>query len=84
MSSVLTICGLVLLLVGTWRGYGAARIALAPFLHGGEPTRTAVEATKPLTERARVLLAVRRTGLATAWLFVALYGLFLLVEAGPA
>ena len=43
MGSVLLVSGLVATVVGTWRGYVNARDALGPVVHGGEPTRTALE-----------------------------------------
>ena len=64
--------------VGAWRGYAVAREAIAPLAHDGEPTRTAIEATRPLLARARVRLFVRRLAASLAWIAVALYGLFLL------
>jgi hypothetical protein len=84
VSSALAISGVFLVVVGSWRGYAAARTAIGPFLHEGESTRTAVEATQRLTERARLVLAVRRTGLAIGWLVIAMYGLFLVAAAGAA
>jgi hypothetical protein len=63
--------------VGAWRGYAAAREAMAPLGHAGDPTRTAIEATRPFLARARVRLFVRRLMASVAWIAVALYGLFL-------
>jgi hypothetical protein len=81
MGIVLVTCGLLAAGIGLWRGYANARSALAPLVHAGEPTRTAVEAQRPLLERARVRTVAGRVAAAVGWLFVAFYGLFL-VSAG--
>ncbi len=81
MGLLLVGCGLTALAIGGWRGYALAREALAPLVHAGEPTRTAMEATRPVHARFRVRLFARRVTVAAAWLVVALYGLYL-VQAG--
>lgn len=81
MALVLVLSGLVATVVGTWRGYVNARDMLAPLAHPGEPTPTAVEATRPVIERARVRRAARSLAAAVAWLAVAMYGLFLVAAA---
>jgi hypothetical protein len=81
MGLLLVGCGLTALTIGGWRGYALAREALAPLVHDGEPTRTAIEAARPVHARFRVRLFLRRVTVATGWLVVALYGLFL-VQAG--
>jgi hypothetical protein len=81
MGLLLVGCGLTALAIGGWRGYSLAREALAPLVHDGEPTRTAIEAARPVHTRFRVRLFVRRVTAAAAWLVVALYGLYL-VQAG--
>ena len=81
MALVLVLTGLVAAVVGTWRGYANAREVLAPVMHPGEPTRTAVEATQPFHERARIRRAVRSLVAAIAWLGIAMYGLFLVAAA---
>jgi hypothetical protein len=81
MGLLLVGCGLTALVIGGWRGYALAREALAPLVHDGEPTRTAIEAARPVHARFRVRLFARRVVVAVAWLVVALYGLFL-VQAG--
>ena len=56
-------------------------------LHSSIPadaTRTAVEATTPVAERARVRQAARNLVAAIAWLVIALYGLFLVATAEAA
>jgi hypothetical protein len=77
---VLTASGLALVGIGTWRGYALARRALEPFAHDGDPTRTAIEALRPLPFRPRVRTFAQRVILAIGWLLVALYGLFLVVR----
>jgi hypothetical protein len=81
MGLVLVGCGLTALAIGGWRGYALTREAVGPLVHAGEPTRTALEAARPVHARFRVRLFVRRVGAATAWLLVALYGLYL-IQAG--
>ena len=78
MGTVLILCGAIALVFGLGRGYVEARSALGPFMHEGEPTRTLVDAGRPVLERARVRLFLRRTAVAVGWLVVALYGLLLL------
>jgi hypothetical protein len=74
---VLVACGALGVLLGAWRGYAVARQALSPLVHGGEPTRTAIEATRPLLERPRVRLFARRLAISIGWIAIALYGLLL-------
>ncbi len=78
MPIVLTFCGLAAFGIGAWRGYAAVRRAFAPLIHDGEPTRTAIEAARPVQDRFRVRLFVRRVTASVGWLIVALYGLYLL------
>ncbi len=81
MGSVLVACGTIALVVGTWRGYVVAREALGPIVHDdGEPTRRAIDATRPPLARMRVRAFARRTAVAIGWLVVATYGLALIVE----
>lgn len=77
-AALLILSGLVAASCGVWRGYAAARLALAPMLRDGDPTRALVEAHQPLHARPRVRLAVRHVLVATLWLCVAMYGLLLL------
>ena len=81
MSVLLTTCGLVLTGVGTWSGYRNAREAVAPAAHPGDPTRSAIDAARPVHERPAVRRFARSVAAAVAWLVLALYGLFL-VSAG--
>ena len=82
MEPVLVACGLAATAIGMWRGYVNARAVVAPVVHAGDATRTAVEATGPVPERARVRRAARNLVVAIAWLVMAMYGLFLLTTAG--
>ncbi len=84
MEPVLLACGLAAAAIGTWRGYANARAVVAPLVHPGEATRTAVEATRPVVERPRVRQAARNLVAAIAWLVIALYGLFLVATAEAA
>ena len=81
MGYLLVGCGLTALAIGGWRGYALARGALAPLVHPGDATRSAIEAARPVHTRFRVRLFVRRVAAATGWLVVALYGLYL-IQAG--
>jgi hypothetical protein len=77
VGAILGLCGLTAAFVGAWRGYAVAREAISPLVHAGEPTRAAIEATRPLLARPRVRLFVRRLAISIGWIAVALYGLFL-------
>ena len=79
MGLLLTVCGMTAALVGGWRGYAVAREALAPLAHEGDPTRTAIESTRPFHARPRVQLFARRLAVSIGWLLVAMYGLYLVV-----
>jgi hypothetical protein len=84
MQPVLLFSGVLVAVVGTWRSYANARLVVAPLVHPGEPTRTAVEATQPLAERARVRRVARNLLSAVGWLVLAMYGLFLVASAEAA
>ena len=77
MGIVLVLTGLITATLGAWRGYAAARGAIGPLIHDGEPTRTALDGARPLHARVRVQLFARRATIAVGWLAIALYGLFL-------
>ena len=82
MGVLLIGCGVVTLAVGAWRGFVVARQALGPFVHDdGDPTRRAIDATRPPLARMRVRAFARRTAVAIGWLVVATYGL-VLIEQG--
>jgi hypothetical protein len=81
MGPVLLLTGLCAIAIGTWRGYANARAALAPVIHAGDPTRTAVEATQPVLARGRVRRVARDVAAAIGWLGIAMYGLFLVASA---
>jgi hypothetical protein len=74
---VLVWAGVFLAFWGAWRGYGAARAALAPLVRDGDPTRSLVDATRPAYARVRVRLAARNVVIAVAWLGIAMYGTYL-------
>ena len=77
LGAILLVSGLFATVYGTWRGYLAARGALLPLLRDGEPTRTLIEAGRPLHARTRVRLAARQVLAAVVWLSIALYGMYL-------
>ena len=84
MEPVVFLSGVLVAAIGTWRGYANARLVVAPLVHPGEPTRSAVEATQPLAERARARRAARNLMAAIGWLLLAMYGLFLVASAEAA
>lgn len=77
VGPLLVSCGVLGAVLGAWRGYAVAREAISPLIHTGEPTRTALEATRPFLARPRVRLFVRRLTTSIGWIAIALYGLFL-------
>jgi len=77
LSVVLVLSGLFATVYGMSRGYVAARGALLPLLREGEPTRTLIDAGRPIHARSRVRVALRQVVVAVAWLTVALYGMYL-------
>jgi hypothetical protein len=77
MSLVLLACGAAAIAIGLWRGYVAARGALAPLAHDGDPTRAAIESSRPWTDRPRVRAFARNALVSIGWITVAMYGLFL-------
>jgi hypothetical protein len=77
LSAVLIASGLFATVVGCWRGYGAARAALVPLLREGEPTRSLIEARRPVHARTRVRLAARQALVAVLWITLSLYGMYL-------
>jgi hypothetical protein len=79
---VLISAGLFLVTAGGLRSYGLAREALGPLVHDGDPTRSAIEASRPVLERPRVRLFMKRVVFSIVWLAVAMYGLYLLSVGG--
>ena len=81
MGPLLIVCGMIATTIGSWRGYVVSREAIGPLIHDdGDPTRRAIDATRPAYARMRVRSFARRTVVALGWLVVATYGLALLVE----
>ena len=56
------VAGLAGATYAAWRSYVAARAALLPLVREGEPTRTLIEATRPVHARTRVRIAARQRG----------------------
>jgi hypothetical protein len=77
IGTVLLLTGLAAAAYGVWRSYVAARSAVLPLVREGDPTRTLIEATRPLHTRSRVRLAARHVALSMGWMVVAMYGLYL-------
>jgi hypothetical protein len=80
MGVLLVVCGLVATVLAGWASYGNARAALGPLVHDQEPTRAAIDSTRPVIARTRVRLFARHLALALGWLLVAFYGLWLAVQ----
>jgi hypothetical protein len=83
MSVILLLTGLAAVAIGTWRSYASVRLALGPLIHDGDPTRTLIEAGRPVHLRTRVRLFARHLAIALAWLAIAMYGV-LLASVGAA
>ena len=81
MGILLFCCGFTALAIGGWRSYAVAREALGPLVHEGDPTRSALEAARPVHARYRVRLFLRRLVASLAWLVLAFYGLYLVQVA---
>jgi hypothetical protein len=81
MGALLVTCGFVLTGVGSWSGYRNARDAVSPASGDLDPTRSAIDAARPLLARRTVRRFARSLAVAVAWLALALYGIFL-VSAG--
>ena len=77
MGMLLVTVGAAVIGLAAWRSYGAVRLAIGPLVHDGEPTRSLIEASRPVHERARIRSFARGLTLSIGWLIVALYGLVL-------
>jgi hypothetical protein len=77
MGAVLVLSGLIATIVAVWRGYALTREAVGPLVHQGDETRSLIETSRPLRAQHRVRQFVRSVSVASAWLLVALYGLYL-------
>jgi hypothetical protein len=82
LGVTLTACGLVTATSGTWRGYANARHALVSLARDGDPTREAIEASRPVLARMRVRRFVRPVVAAMLWLAIAMYGLLMVSLGG--
>jgi transposase len=85
LGVTLTACGLVTATSGTWRGYANARHALVSLARDGDPTREAIEASRPVLARTRVrrfVRFVRPVVAAMLWLAIAMYGLLMVSLGG--
>ena len=78
---VMLAAGAFLAAWGSWRGYVAARAALLPLVREGDPTRTLIDASRPVHARTRVRVMARHVVAAVVWLSIAMYGLFLTTVA---
>ena len=76
LAMVLVCAGAFLAALGGLRGYAAARAAL-PLVREGDPTRTLIDASRPVHARTRVRVMARNVALAIGWLTLGMYGLFL-------
>jgi hypothetical protein len=84
MQLVLLASGIAVIAIGLSRGYVAARGALAPLARDGDPTRAAIEASRPWPMRPRVREFARNVAVSIGWIALAMYGLFLVAAAGTA
>ena len=84
LGVTLTACGLVAAMFGTWRGYANARVALVSLARDGDPTRAAIEASRPILARTRVRRFIRQVVVALLWLAIAMYGLLMVSLGGAA
>ena len=75
LAVVAVLCGVIVAVGATAASYDHVRSAVRPLLEDGEPTRAAIDATRPFAARTRVRLFARHAGRAVAWLVVVLYGL---------
>ena len=77
IGGILLATGLAIAAYGVWRGYVAARSAILPLVREGDPTRSLIDATRPLHSRTRVRTAARNGAIALGWIAVSMYGVFL-------
>jgi hypothetical protein len=77
MGFLRTTCGVIVAEIGTWSGYRNARDAIAPTGRQGDPSRSAIDAARPLYARIAVRRFARSAVFAVGWLVLALYGLSL-------
>ena len=77
IGGILLATGLAIAVYGVWRGYVAARSAILPLVREGDPTRSLIDATRPLHSRTRVRTAARNVAIALGWIVVSMYGVFL-------
>jgi hypothetical protein len=75
LAVVAIVSGVAAAAVAVAASYGHLRGAVRPLLEDGEPTRAAIEATRPFVARPRIRLVARHAIMALGWLMVALYGL---------
>jgi len=81
MAFVLILCGTTAAVIGGYRSLMLARDALAPVVHDGELTRTAIEGARPPHERTHLRRVATAVAGSIGWLVVAMYGLYLVVRA---
>lgn len=77
MGFLLTTCGVILAEIGTWSGYRTTSDAIAPLGRQSDPTRSAIDAVRPLHARIAVRRFARSAAFAAGWLVLALCGPFL-------
>ncbi len=80
MGALLVACGATLVVLAGWRSYAVARTALAPVVHGGDPTRAAIESRRPLPLRPTVRRVAWQIAVSVVWLVLAMYGLYLVTR----
>jgi hypothetical protein len=82
LGVTLTTCGLVSATLGTWRGFANARNAIVCLAPDGDPTRAAIEASRPFLDRMRVRRFLRPVVIAMVWAAIAIYGLLMVGRGG--
>jgi hypothetical protein len=84
LAVLAVVCGVAATAVAGAAAAGHLRGALRPLREDGDPTRAAIEATRPFADRTRVRLVARHALMAAGWLLVACYGLALAMAGATA
>lgn len=74
------VCGVILVTIGGWRSYAMVLEAMQPIADDGDPTRIALEASRPVPFRPRVRTLARRIAVSIGWLVLAFFGAYLIVR----
>ena len=77
---VMEVCGFILVTIGGWRSYAMVLEAMQPIADDGDPTRMALEASRPAPLRPKVRTLARRIAVSIGWLVLASFGVYLIVR----